>query len=187
LFEIVRPAAWHVAVFGAGHVGRALLGLLGTLPCRVAWIDPRRDAFPADMPTNASAMVSASPAAMVGALPGGSFVLVMTHDHQLDFDIVAAALRRTDLPFVGLIGSATKRARFIRRLEAQELGRAAITRLTCPIGVPGAGGKLPAEIAIAVAAQLLQARDAASPAAPAPLDRGQPRVEALACGDCGAC
>ena len=80
----------------------------------------------------------------------------MTHDHQIDFSIVAAALARDDFAGVGLIGSATKRARFVRRLGLQRLEAAAIGRLICPIGIPGIGGKLPAEIAIAVAAQILQ-------------------------------
>jgi xanthine dehydrogenase accessory factor len=108
------------------------------------------------------------PAACVATLPAGASVLVMTHDHALDFEIVAAALPRMDLPFVGLIGSETKRARFVSRLARLGLDATAIRRLTCPVGAPGTGGKAPPEIAIAVAAQLLQIRDAAAAAAPSP-------------------
>ncbi len=92
-------------------------------------------------------------------MPSGTLVLVMTHDHQIDFDIVAAALPRTDFAAVGLIGSETKRARFVGRSGAAWPGAKDGIRsdaLICPIGIPGAGGKLPAEIAISVAAQILQ-------------------------------
>jgi xanthine dehydrogenase accessory factor len=168
LFEPMLPPSWQVALFGAGHVGRALVGVLGTLDCRVTWIDPRADAFPAQLPANTVAALRPQPAACVATLPAGASVLVMTHDHALDFEIVAAALPRMDLPFVGLIGSETKRARFVSRLARLGLDATAIRRLTCPVGAPGTGGKAPPEIAIAVAAQLLQIRDAAAAAAPSP-------------------
>jgi xanthine dehydrogenase accessory factor len=167
LFEIVTPTTWQIAVFGAGHVGRALVALLGTLDCRVQWIDARTDAFPLELPTNIARVIDPQPVERVAKLPAGAFVLVMTHDHALDFDIVAAALPRADLPYVGLIGSETKRARFVSRLRRAGLSAEAIRRLVCPIGVDGAGGKAPAEIAIAVAAQLLQTRDALAAFAPA--------------------
>ena len=183
LFEAVRPASWHVALFGAGHVGRALVPLLGTLGCRVSWIDARDDAFPAHVPANVTCLHDASPVRRAAALPAGSCVLVMTHDHALDFDIVAAALPRPELPFVGLIGSETKRARFVSRLARRGLPATAIRRLTCPIGVPGAGGKAPAEIAVAVAAQLLQVRDAVASVAPSP--RPGRAAPATACAGCG--
>jgi xanthine dehydrogenase accessory factor len=168
LFEPVRPLAWHIALFGAGHVGQALVRLLATLPCRVRWIDSRPGALPDACPANVVPVLAATPAEQVAGLPGGASVLVMTHEHQLDFGIAAAALARPDLAFVGLIGSETKRARFTARLARQGFDQAALERLTCPIGVPGAHGKLPAEIAIAVAAQMLQIRDLTSSYQPAP-------------------
>jgi len=155
LFEPLRPALSDVAVFGAGHVGRALVTLLAGLPLRVSWIDTRAGAL-AGGPDNVELRHTTDPARDVAALPAGSIVLVMTHDHQIDFTIVAAALRRTDLAAVGLIGSETKRARFVRRLTRLGMTQAAVGLLICPIGIPGAGGKLPAEIAISVAAQILQ-------------------------------
>jgi len=179
LFEPMRPPSWQVVLFGAGHVGRALVGVLGTLDCRVSWIDPRAGEFPAQRPANVVALHHPRPADCVAALPAGASVLVMTHDHALDFEIVAAALPRAGLPFVGLIGSDTKRARFVSRLARLGLERAAIRRLTCPIGTPGTGGKAPAEIAIAVAAQLLQIRDATADGAPAP-----GAAPAAACSGC---
>jgi xanthine dehydrogenase accessory factor len=154
LFEIVAPPSWRVAVFGAGHVGRAVVGLLAGLPCDVTWIDSRADLF--DAVSTDVRCVSDDPVATADILAQGSHALVMTHDHQLDFAIVAALLARGDMASVGLIGSETKRARFASRLRAQGLDPA---RMICPIGVPGAGGKLAAEIAISVVAQLLQLRD----------------------------
>jgi xanthine dehydrogenase accessory factor len=168
LFEPIRPTALQLALFGAGHVGRALVNVLSTLDCRVRWIDSRADAFPADVPANVAGQIAPSPVACIPSLPAGTFVLVMTHDHALDYELVAAALPRMDLPYVGLIGSETKRARFVARLRRAGVAADAIRRLVCPIGVDGAGGKAPAEIAIAVAAQLLQTRDALAAFAPAP-------------------
>jgi xanthine dehydrogenase accessory factor len=162
LLEPIRPPAFHIALFGAGHVGKALVKLLGDIPCRVTWIDPRDNIFPESVPHNVSVAVSDEPEAEIDAVPAGSFVLVMTHSHPLDQRILETALKRDDFRYIGLIGSATKRARFIGRLKARGLGEAELARLTCPIGIAGAGGKHPAEIAIAVAAQLLQVRDAAS-------------------------
>ncbi|HEY5208104.1 MAG TPA: xanthine dehydrogenase accessory protein XdhC [Stellaceae bacterium] len=162
LLEPIRPPQFHIALFGAGHVGTALVKLLGDLPCRVTWIDPRDGMFPEPPPANVTINISDEPEAEIDTLPAGTFVLVMTHSHPLDQRILEAALRRDDFRYVGLIGSATKRARFFSRLRARGLGEVELARLTCPIGIAGAGGKHPAEIAIAVAAQLLQIRDAES-------------------------
>ena len=86
LFEVLRPARLQVAVFGAGHVGRALVKLLGDLPSRVIWVDGRPEALPAVLPGNVVPVRAADPALAVAGLPAGSLVMVMTHDHQLDFD-----------------------------------------------------------------------------------------------------
>jgi xanthine dehydrogenase accessory factor len=145
-----------VALFGAGHVGRALVRLLGDLPCRVDWIDARRAEFPQELPGTVRAVVTDAPADEVPDLAPGCDVIVMTHSHGLDLQILEAALRRPDLRYLGLIGSRTKRARFEARLAERGFTPDDLARIVCPIGVPGAGGKLPAEIAIAVAAQLLQ-------------------------------
>ena len=160
LFEPVLPPGLTVALFGAGHVGRALVQVLGTLPAQVLWIDPRPEEFPAGLPDHVERRVSALPVHEVETLPGGCQLIIMTHSHQLDLELIDAALKRPDFAFVGLIGSATKRARFVKRLALRGHGPDAIGRLVCPIGVPGAGGKHPAEIAIAVAAQILQTEQA---------------------------
>jgi len=182
LLELVAPPAWTVAVFGAGHVGRALVRLLGELPCRVEWIDGREGEFPEAIPRNARRVVSDAPDEAAAALPEGCDVLVMTHSHALDQEVVEAVLRRARPRYLGLIGSQTKRARCLARLEHHGFDAVARARLTCPIGLPGVGGKRPAEIAIAVAAQLLQLQAAqaarvaevAAPPAPARAPSSQP-------------
>jgi xanthine dehydrogenase accessory factor len=184
LFEMLRPVRWRVALFGAGHVGRELVRLLGRLPCRVSWIDSRPDAFPPDLPGNVTTATLPHPAQELAGLYPDTMVLVMTHDHQLDYEIVSAALNRADLGFIGLIGSETKRARFTSRLARSGVGAEVIARLVCPIGVAGVGGKLPAEIAIAVAAQMLQMRDESVAHVPVPAVVPTSHTP-LACAGCG--
>ncbi|MGL4440069.1 MAG: xanthine dehydrogenase accessory protein XdhC [Bosea sp. (in: a-proteobacteria)] len=142
-------------IFGAGHVGRALTLALAPLPFRITWVDGRADAFPAHVPLNVATVKSLNPPSEIARAALGSFVLVLTHDHALDLAITAAALSREDMPFVGLIGSATKRARFERRLRELGLDATRIASLVCPIGLPGISGKEPAVIAASVVAQLL--------------------------------
>jgi xanthine dehydrogenase accessory factor len=145
----------HVLLFGAGHVGKAIVHALAPLPFRIAWIDSRGDAFPLDLPPLVSRVVAASPSGEVASAPTGALYLVMTHSHPLDLEICARVLERDDFAFLGLIGSETKRARFASRLRAIGIPPHRLSRLTCPIGIPGVGSKLPAAIAAAVAAQLL--------------------------------
>jgi xanthine dehydrogenase accessory factor len=182
LFEVLRPPRLHVALFGAGHVGKALIKLLADLPCRVSWIDSRPESLPANLPPAITPLRIAEPARAVENVPAGSLVVVMTHDHQMDFDIVSAALRRPDFLAVALIGSETKRARFAGRLARAGLPRAAIDRLICPIGLPGIEGKEPAIVALSVAAQILQL--ASQPAKPNGASIPPVEPAARSCGDC---
>jgi len=157
-----RLTAHHtpVALFGGGHVGKALVRLLGTLPFAVSWIDSRDEIFPEQVPANVSCEHSDPVQAAVADLAPGSRVLIMSFSHAEDLDVVAACLKRqrerADLPYIGLIGSKTKWAVFRHRLEARGFSEAELAHVTCPIGVPGIGGKEPEVIAVAVAAQLLQ-------------------------------
>lgn len=153
--EPARERRDPVLLFGAGHVGKAVVGALAPLPFRVTWIDSRDDAFPTDLPTPVAKIASTSPPDEVATAPPGTLYLVMTHSHALDLEICAQVLRRGDFGYLGLIGSDTKRARFVSRLRAIGLPPAMLSRLTCPIGVPGIASKEPAAIAAAVAAQLL--------------------------------
>lgn len=161
-----RLAAAHrpVALFGGGHVGRALVRVLATLPYDLTWIDSRDEIFPADRPPHVRCEHSDPVQAAVADLEPGTQVLVMSFSHAEDLDIVAACLRRLrerdDLPFIGLIGSKTKWATFRHRLEARGFTPAELARVTCPIGLPGLAGKEPEVIAVSVAAQLLLRRGA---------------------------
>jgi len=154
-FAEPRTPVW---LFGAGHVGRALVLALAPLPFALRWIDPRPEAFPARAPLNARMVASADPVAELAAAPDGALILAMTHSHPLDLAVVSAALAAGRFGYVGLIGSATKRARFLSQMRAAGLAEAALAGLTCPIGVPGIAGKEPAVIAAGVAAQLLMLR-----------------------------
>lgn len=156
----LRQGDTPVALFGGGHVGRAIVNVLGTLPFAVTWIDSRDEIFPPQVPDNVACEHSDPVQAAVADLAPGSRVLVMSFSHAEDLDIVAACLKRLrardDLPYVGLIGSRTKWATFRHRLEERGFGEEDFARVTCPIGVPGIRGKEPEVIAVAVAAQLLQ-------------------------------
>ncbi len=152
-----EPALFTLQLYGAGHVGRAIVQLLARLPCAVQWIDAREAEFPAEGDAPHIQRLCVEPVeAEVRLAPPGACYLVLTHSHDLDLRITDAILRRGDFAYLGLIGSATKRARFLARFRQRGVHEAALARLTCPIGVPGIPGKQPEQIAVAVAAQLLQ-------------------------------
>ncbi|MCZ6764388.1 MAG: xanthine dehydrogenase accessory protein XdhC [Alphaproteobacteria bacterium] len=156
LFEPFADDRIKVVLFGAGHVGRALVDVLATLPADVTWIDGRPDIFPTNLPACVTAIEDDDPAALVADAPPGACFLVMTHAHDLDEEITGAILARGDFAYCGLIGSGTKAARFRTRFKQRGLHDAQIARLTSPIGIDGIHGKTPPEIAVSVAAQLLQ-------------------------------
>ena len=160
----LTAGAQPVALFGGGHVGKALVQVLGRLPFEVCWIDSRDEIFPADLPDNVSCEHSDPVQSAVSDLVPGSLVLIMSFSHAEDLDVVAACLKRLrtrdDLPYVGLIGSKTKWATFCNRLRERGFSTDELARITCPIGVPGIAGKEPDVIAVGVAAQLLQTADA---------------------------
>lgn len=153
-------AATPLLLFGAGHVGRALVLAMAPLPFALRWIDTRRDLFPGHAPANTMSVATDDPLAEIAAAPAGAFVLAMTHSHALDLDLMAAALGRTDLGYIGVIGSATKRARFLGQLRRLGHDEGALQRMICPVGVPDLGSKDPAVIAAGIAVELLQRRAA---------------------------
>lgn len=156
----LAPRRAPVALFGGGHVGRAIVAALRPLPFAVTWIDSRDEIFPLHLPGNVACEHSDPVQAAVPLLAPHSRVLVMSFSHAEDLDVVAACLKRirdrNDLPFVGLIGSKTKWASFRHRLEQRGFSADELARVTCPIGIPGIAGKQPEVIAAGVAAQLLQ-------------------------------
>lgn len=153
------PPRFTLQLYGAGHVGRAIVNLLRDIDCRVSWIDERDAEFGpvAALPPHIERVCVDEVQAEVAAAPPGARYLVLTHSHDLDLKIVEAVLRRGDFASLGLIGSATKRARFAHRLRERGIDEAMLARLSCPIGLPGIAGKDPAIIAVSVVAQLLQA------------------------------
>lgn len=157
-FEPVVVPDLDIAVFGAGHVGTAVVTTLSSLDCNIRWVDSRRNVF-RGVPANVRAIETAEPALEVAAMPEGTFYLVMTHSHSLDFEICDRILRRRDARYCGLIGSLSKRRRFEKRYRQQGMPAELLDTLTCPIGVDGISGKKPAEIAVSAAAEILKVRE----------------------------
>jgi len=150
----------HLVLFGAGHVGAAIVRMMGELPCTVTWVDEREDMFPAGVPANVRIEATDTPEAAVTDAPPGASYLVMTHSHALDQRLCEAILARADVGWFGLIGSHTKRVQFERRMAARGLPQERIASMVCPIGLPGITSKLPAAIAASVCAQLLMVWEA---------------------------
>ena len=165
------PPRFHLELHGAGHVGQAIARLLTDIDCTVRWIDERADTAEtcgadapglptpqalAALPPHIQFVSTEQAEAEVADAPSHAHHLVLTHRHDLDLRIIHAVLQRGDFAFAGLIGSQTKRAKFLHRLQAMGVSDEAIARLTCPIGLPELPGKEPAVIAISVVAQLLQ-------------------------------
>lgn len=180
LIELFPGAEMNVALFGAGHVGRALAQVLTPLPWRLDWFDSRCDGFPDAPAADRQSRHSYTPDEAginqaVAKLATGTHVLIMTHDHALDRSLLDALLQRNDLASLGVIGSDSKWASFRRRLKDAGHSDAHLARIRCPIGVPGAHGKKPYEIALAVAAELLTLKTSppsSTPPAPAANRRG---------------
>jgi xanthine dehydrogenase accessory factor len=177
------PALW---LFGAGHVGQALARILMALPLQLTWIDSRAGIFPALPAPAVSILRAADPVQCVARAPAGARFLVLTHSHPLDYALCRAILERADSAWTGLIGSASKAARFRSRLARDGLSAEAIARLVCPIGIEGITSKWPGAIAVAVAAQVLQ--DLAGASAVAPGAHGAPLAEEHCAGQhCALC
>jgi xanthine dehydrogenase accessory factor len=150
---------WSIQLYGAGHVGQAIVAALAPLACRITWIDERSAQFPALRPANVTIRSSDVPADEVASASPGAYYLVLTHSHALDEDVCAKILARGDFAYLGLIGSATKRALFERRLQVRGIAAPMLARMTCPIGIAGIDSKEPAAIAVAVVAELLVLRE----------------------------
>ena len=153
--EQIKDDRQELWLFGAGHVGRAIVGVMQDLPYRIKWVDSRPEAFVEPLPSNVSKIVSNQPQFETAAAGAGAWFLVLTHSHKLDEDICHGVLKREDFGFLGLIGSETKKARFLNRLRDRGVPATQLARMVCPIGIDSIEGRKPREIAISVAAQLL--------------------------------
>jgi xanthine dehydrogenase accessory factor len=177
--SVQRPPLW---VFGAGHVGQALVRLLSELALfDITWVDSRPELLPAGLDGCVTTQPCAKPIELVDAAPAGTRYVVLTHDHALDYELCCSILRRGDSSWLGLIGSASKSARFRSRLLRDGISRETLSTLTCPIGIPGIASKLPASIAISIAAQLLQQ---VNPVTSTPV-AGQNLACGASCESCG--
>lgn len=152
LLEPFLPPGCTLYLFGAGHVGREVVKVLEGLPLRIKWVDERADEFPDAIPANCEKIVTARPVAKAKEFSSASYVVIMTHDHALDYELARTALKEGAFAYLGVIGSKTKSVRFKKRLQDEGLDA---SRLTCPIGMANVGGKHPREIAISLAAELL--------------------------------
>lgn len=160
-FETYASADWQIAVFGAGHVSQALVQLLATLDCRVMCLDSRADWLNA-LPVSAKIVSKqvAEPATEIHYLASQTFVLMMTQGHATDFPVLLACLKREKpFPYVGVIGSKSKRAVLVKDLLSAGINAQRAEQFICPVGLP-LGKSTPAEIAVSIVAQLLQVRDA---------------------------
>ena len=154
--EPARPQITNIALYGAGHVGREIVRVMAGLPIKIIWIDTSLERFPDILPGHAQRLIAQSPVDAVAHIPADSLHLVLTYSHAFDLQVCLAILARNEFGFLGLIGSSTKRARFLKRLGEAGIDQARLSRLTCPIGIGDIHGKEPAVIAVSVAAQLLQ-------------------------------
>ena len=143
-----------VFLYGAGHIGRALAPYLVALECDLHWVDVDASRFPDSLPAGARRVVASDPTAIASHAPPQAMHLVITHNHALDEAICLTILKGNAFARLGLIGSATKAARFRSRLAKAGIGPADLERLICPIGLPEITGKHPARVALSIASAL---------------------------------
>lgn len=163
LIETFAACQFHIGIFGAGHVAKSIVTILAGLPCKVSWIDSRADEFPAEIPANVNKIIAAEPCDELEDLPNGSDILILTHNHQLDFELCLTALKRNRDPLqqlrsIGLIGSQTKALRFQKRLTDRLSGlvnSAQVNTIRCPVGLSSIPGKLPMEVAVSIVGELI--------------------------------
>jgi len=170
LLEANPGCEQELVIFGAGHVAKALVTILGGLPWRITWVDERADQFPADYPGNVRIHHTDDPVGDAPALCAGKQVLILTHNHQLDFDLCRTLLTSGDCAGIGLIGSDTKAERFRKRLDHRGFSATDINSIRCPVGRADVPGKRPMEVAVSISAELLSL--AASHAQTTPSRRG---------------
>ena len=174
LIETFAACQFHIGIFGAGHVAKSIVTILAGLQCKVSWIDSRADEFPLEIPANVNKIIATEPCDELEDLPNGSDVLILTHNHQLDFELCLTALKRNRNPLqqlrsIGLIGSETKALRFQKRLTDRLLGLEKVDQdpqiqkaldeqiksIRCPVGLSSVPGKLPMAVAVSIVGELI--------------------------------
>lgn len=157
--EPVAAARIPLFVYGAGHVGQAIVKIASDLEFDILWVDTHAERFPPAVPAGVTKVAARQPERVAAAAPSGAFHLVLTYSHAIDLAICQALLAAPDFRFLGLIGSKTKKARFLSRLRESGIASPTLARLTCPIGIGAMRGKEPATIAVGAAAQLIEQRE----------------------------
>ena len=148
-----------IYLFGAGHVGRALMLNLAVLPFDVTWVDSRKSEFPPAVPANFTKIFLEQPHEVLATAPDEAQIIVLTHDHDVDFDIALTALEMNRFDYVGMIGSKTKKARFKSRFKAAGLDKHLSDKLHTPLGIVGINSKKPAAIAVSIVAEILSRKE----------------------------
>ncbi len=155
MFEYFHTQTPQVVIFGAGHVCQALTTVLNELPCRIKVVDSRNEWLIPLQEKGIDVELLENPIDAIGHLPNNAYLIVMTQDHGLDFEVTKLALEENRFAFVGLIGSQGKKQRFEFRLQEQLSDKTLLNNLTCPIGHPDIQGKLPMQVAVSMSAQLI--------------------------------
>ena len=155
MFEVMVSQHMNLDIYGAGHVAQALVNVLAHLPINIRWIDSRADVFPQQIPANVTKVVAEEPVEQANVAKPNTAFLILTHNHQLDFALTEAILKREDAAWLGVIGSATKAKRFQYRLTSRGFSSQAVAKMQCPVGLDNVTGKLPMEVAVSVAGQLI--------------------------------
>ncbi|MEG3766465.1 xanthine dehydrogenase accessory protein XdhC [Alteromonas sp. 14N.309.X.WAT.G.H12] len=157
LFEVKTAHCQTLAVFGAGHVAQALVPILAQLPLQIKWIDNRQDAFSGlSIPEHVCTIIDEQVEGELQDLADNSMIVVLTHDHQLDYRIVETALKQGTFSFVGMIGSDTKAKRFLTKLQHRGFSSEQLSQFVSPVGALSIPGKLPIEVAVSISAQIIQ-------------------------------
>jgi len=163
-YEYHPACTFNVVIFGAGHVAQSLATILQQLPCRALFIDSREE-WLEKLPVNQSSyghinsrVLGNNPFLTVEQCPDNAYFLVMTHSHELDFDLIEAILSRGDSAYCGLIASKSKAVRFRTRLARKGFTDVELAKLTAPIGEKAVSGKLPMEVALSAMVEILNIR-----------------------------
>jgi xanthine dehydrogenase accessory factor len=155
MFEYINTSLPRVVVFGAGHVCQALSGILKELPCNLVVVDNRKSWLKTLAQQGISTAYYEHPSEAVALISEETHIVIMTHEHALDFEIARLALEKDCFPFIGLIGSASKKQRFEQRLKEQLSTLDLLEKLTCPVGDLAVQGKLPMQVAVSISVQLM--------------------------------
>lgn len=156
LAQPLTPSRLPFYLYGAGHVGRAVMDVTGGLPLDRFWIDTHQDRFPDTIADDISVIHATDPAQIPQYAPDGAIHLVMSYSHQIDLEICASVLKAGSCSHIGLIGSQTKWARFRSRLKDMGFAEDRINSIQCPVGLTAISGKEPVRVALSVAGQLAE-------------------------------